>query len=608
LRAAPILIAFALVLPVGSEAAAQLLSPGPLTRAHHALEGDARCLDCHSSGKRVDDGLCLKCHQDVDAARRAGKGLHGKSYRDKRCGECHLEHRGLDYHLVRWPGGSLQAFDHATTGWPLRDAHAKVKCDACHKTKNERGAQTFIGLGTACTSCHEDPHQKRFGNDCTQCHDERSFKAPRLERFDHALARFALKGKHAEVACAKCHGAAPAPVTWKGLDFASCTSCHKDPHAGRFGSTCTSCHSENGWKDAQMKREAHPGLNILGGHARVPCATCHDRGLTVAPTKGSRCVACHAPVHEAKFGNECAECHRGIRWLGLPDELGRRVHGQTAFPLRGRHEAVRCEGCHAPRLPPAKRYRALAFAQCRDCHRDPHAGEFAARDGGECGACHDEHGFAPTSFGVEAHATTAFPLVGSHEAVACGGCHKDPHPRLSWKLADARCEACHQNPHGDQFAREMRDGGCAHCHAPVAWNVPNIDHRTWPLTGAHARAACASCHARAAGSAGTTAAADYRGVPRECEGCHDDVHLGQFRLSEPVRTCADCHRTESFKIAKFDHDELTRYPLEGKHEDVACAKCHAPATLRDGKTAVRYRIPFRACADCHANPHREEAR
>lgn len=596
-------LAGSLAIGLSSRAQAQLFSPGELSRAHRALEGDARCLDCHSSGKRVDDARCLRCHDDVEASRRAGKGLHGKAYRDQSCGDCHLEHRGADYALVRWPGGSSARFDHATTGWSLRGAHAATKCLDCHAGKNVRGEHTFIGLPTACVSCHEDPHQKRFGSQCTTCHDEQSFENVRLEKFDHALARFALKGEHTEVACGACHGTPPARVTWRGLDFASCTSCHSDPHRGELGSQCTSCHSESGWKDVRMGRGQHPGLSLGGGHATVACASCHDRGLTSAPSRGNRCVGCHAPVHEAPFGKDCASCHRTIRWLDLPEAIGREAHAKTAFPLQGQHADVRCVDCHSAKLPLAKRFRAVAHERCLDCHRDPHAGEFASRAGGECGACHDEHGFRPARFTLADHAGTAFPLVGGHEAVACGACHAGERPRLAWKVADTRCGTCHANPHGDQFATEMRDGGCAHCHSPVGWKAPKIDHDRWPLTGAHARAPCANCHDPAT-TGGAGEVASYRGIPTRCEGCHEDVHLGQFRLTDPVRACEHCHRsTDTFAIARFDHASLAGWTLDGKHARVECGGCHERATLRNGRESVRYRLGERTCADCHANPH-----
>jgi hypothetical protein len=99
--------------------------------------------------------------------------------------------------------------------------------------------------------------------------------------------------------------------------------------------------------------------------------------------------------------------------------------------------------------------------------------------------------------------------------------------------------------------------------------------------------------------------AAFRGVPRECEGCHDDIHAGQFRQTAPVKECKSCHDATTFKIGKaFDHAR-TRFPLAGKHQPLACSACHAAETLRNGTTAVRWRLGYQQCKDCHANPHRE---
>ena len=583
-------------------ARAQFLSPGELSAAHGSIEGDAHCFDCHSTGRRVETGLCTKCHGDIAGSLRAGTGLHGKPYRGKPCGECHVEHRGSSHDLVRWPGGAQARFDHALTGFVLAGAHQKAGCRDCHERKNERGAATFLGLSQRCSSCHEDPHDKRFGSECKSCHDESTWKRVDLARFDHALARFPLRGKHAQVECASCH---ETPPKYRGLEFQSCTSCHQDPHQGELGTTCTNCHSEQSWQKVSMKRSAHPGLSLAGGHAAVRCQSCHDRGNDQPPSRGKRCVSCHSPVHEAKFGNDCADCHKHVRWLGLPEEIGRDAHAKTAFALRGLHQKVECSDCHAPKLPPRQRFRELAFGRCLDCHEDPHRGEFAARDGGECGPCHAEHGFTPTLFGTDAHASTAFALEGRHSAAACGRCHAGAHPRLDLRVPQQQCADCHQNPHGDQFAAEMRSGGCAHCHSPVAWSAPNIDHRTWPLTGAHALAQCSSCHDPSEADRKAGRGASYRGVARDCEGCHDDVHLGQFRLGEPLRACGFCHGTEAFTIARFDHVRLAGYPLQGAHEHVECEDCHAQQTLRNGLSTVRYRLGYVRCADCHRSPHEE---
>ncbi len=256
----------------------------------------------------------------------------------------------------------------------------------------------------------------------------------------------------------------------------------------------------------------------------------------------------------------------------------------------------------------ARRYRELEFDACRRCHEDRHAGEFASRDQGECAPCHTVASFSPSRFGVELHASTPFPLAGRHEAVPCMACHTNAaRPRTSFHVAQQECAACHQNPHGDQFATEMADGGCAHCHDPAGWDRPRIDHATWPLTGAHRIVACTSCHAPSPEDRLTGRGASYRGVARECVGCHADPHAAQFALTEPRRQCADCHETAQFAIATFDHAGRTGFALDGRHTAVECAQCHPTVSVGE-EEVVRWRLGYRRCADCHADPHAAAAR
>ena len=114
----------------------------------------------------------------------------------------------------------------------------------------------------------------------------------------------------------------------------------------------------------------------------------------------------------------------------------------------------------------------------------------ASRKNGECAQCHKLAGFAPTTFDLAAHATTAFALDGKHVATACKSCHKSAAPRLAWSVAARQCADCHANPHGTQFAKEQAEGGCAKCHTTFDWHQPHIDHSTWPLVGSHARTPC----------------------------------------------------------------------------------------------------------------------
>lgn len=596
-------VALLAALLVAAPAHAQLLSPGALSRAHAELEGDTHCNDCHASGRRVSEGACNRCHDDVGATLRAQRGLHGRQYRGRDCGGCHVEHRGSGTALIRWPSGSAERFDHDLVGWALGGGHGGLECRDCHDRRNRRGARTYLGLSTACNSCHsdDDPHGGRFGTNCQSCHQVSRWNAVSVSEFDHSLARFQLRGAHQRVECAGCHHT---PPRYRGIEFGSCTSCHQDPHAGRNGADCARCHTETSWSELGAMRQNHPGLRLSNGHRSVGCERCHDAGVDEAPSRGSRCVSCHRDVHEADFGNRCESCHASIVWAPLPRAIGLRAHARTAFPLRGEHESAECSSCHSTEQPRHRRYRELVFDGCNSCHADRHEGEFASRQGGECGQCHDERGFAPTLFGAALHASTSFALEGRHQSVACSGCHRAERPRLDWHVEGGhRCEDCHQNPHGDQFATEMASGGCAGCHSAAGWDRPNIDHSTWPLTGVHDLVACSSCHSPTEEDRRTGRGASYRGVARECAGCHEDEHAGQFRLTEPRRECEVCHDTSGFAIEAFDHQRLANYALVGRHAQAECAACHRSTRLESGEEAVRWRLGYRECSDCHADPH-----
>lgn len=580
----------------------QLLNPGPLHKTHSGQSGDSNCSKCHESGKRVSKALCLDCHTDLRSRMNQGRGLHGRKYKGKNCEKCHIEHIGKNSRLIRWPGGNKIAFPHNDTGWPLQKSHRKAACADCHNKKNSRGHSSYLTAKTDCASCHDDPHKKRFGSKCKDCHGESTWKEGAAKNFDHNLSKFSLKGKHASVECKECHGQ---PPKYKGIQFNDCTACHKDPHNGRFSpKTCASCHVEKDWKEIGKFRTQHPGVSLKGGHKRVNCKKCHDRGNSNRPSKGKACAKCHKPVHIAKFGRNCKKCHASIQWSGLPDRVGRKNHSKTQFPLVGKHQQTKCSDCHPQKSKLSQRYRGIAFKQCLGCHNDQHKGTLnTQKQGADCNSCHTQFGFWPTRFGVVEHKKTSFPLAGRHVSTPCVRCHTDKRPRIAFTIAEKDCVGCHENPHGEQFAVEMKKEGCATCHNAGGWSRPNIDHSSWPLTGAHETVDCNACHKPSKKDRALGSGATYRGIPKTCEGCHQDLHLGQFRLKSPKRPCEFCHDTKKFSIPKFPHTSKASFELDGKHKKLKCEQCHKKSTLSNGKEAVRYRLGYRKCKDCHANPH-----
>ena len=617
-----VLLALLLGLAAAPEARAQL-SPGELSRFHQALEGARNCGTCHEAGKGVTAERCLTCHTALGQRIAAGKGLHARAdYRA--CERCHVEHQGRGFEIVFWGKEGKAAFDHALTGFKLEGRHARLACENCHngrKVQNQaalaRGganlARTFLGLGTSCTSCHADPHAGQFApRGCADCHGQDQWKPP--SRFDHDKTAFPLTGRHDDVACARCHpAAAPGkPQRFKGTSFATCASCHRDPHAGRLGTQCASCHSTSGWSQIDTAHFDHGRTRfpLTGRHRTVACAKCHPAapggGLKFQGIAFQSCASCHRDPHGGRLGAQCATCHKTDGWSKV--EGGNFDHDRTGFPLRGEHREVECDSCHKPGRP-----RQMAHAKCTDCHEDRHAGQLARRaDGGRCESCHDVEGFEPARFSPDDHAKTRFPLADAHLAVACDDCHEEvPRERLralgfardggsgsteQLRFASTACVECHRDPHRGQTTRL---GACETCHAVDAWAQVRFDHSrtSFPLLGSHAALPCQRCHP---GDGGALA---FSGRPTACTGCHQDPHGGRFARNGRT-DCARCHEaTQWVRVVNFDHDRETSFKLEGAHRAVPCTGCHR-VTTADGRVAMRYSGIGRACTDCHGGASR----
>jgi len=589
-----------LVAAPAGRARADIFSPGPLTRPHAQLEGLANCTKCHEAGEQLSPEHCLACHKELRPSVIAGKGLHGRiPPAERACEKCHHEHQGRDFKIVDWGAAGRKGFDHARTGYALEGKHAKVDCAKCHdprlvsdvtvKEVLEKGRLSQLGAPTACGACHVDEHRGQLGaegKDCARCHGTASWKP--TTRFDHARTAYKLEGKHAKVACLKCHAdqqaAPPAPAggmvpavrpslaaRYKPLPFQQCVDCHKkDPHQGRFGQSCQSCHTAEDWKKL------------------------------------------HGSAREKVF------------------------HEKTRYPLRGAHVQAKCDACHVRAAGQKAVYRGLEFDKCTACHFDAHLGQIAsaaapaaqlAPGAKTCDRCHLVDGWLPVRYELEDHQQAVYKLEGAHRVVACAGCHpKDA--RLEAKVpaavkarleaarrpvkpslalldiprAQKDCRACHRDPHGGQFQARQEKEGCTGCHGVETFKKAKFDHQKdsrFKLEGKHAKAACASCH-----KPGDAGLIRYRPLPLTCVGCHADVHAGQLAV-KGVTDCARCHDASNpwKEKLRFDHQKDSRYKLDGKHKPLACDKCHPLVQVASGVEARRYKPLPLECQACHADQH-----
>jgi hypothetical protein len=313
------------------------------------------------------------------------------------------------------------------------------------------------------------------------------------------------------------------------------------------------------------------------------------------------CAACHVDVHRGTFKQDCKACHSENGFAKTPFD-----HGQTKFPLDGKHSPLACATCHKTVTLTAKSaarrvadFRGLRTT-CVSCHTDVHTGEL----GNACESCHSSSTFSVTSY---RHARFPEFFGGQHASVACGECHVAA-PRMpavartSFKSASTTCVSCHTDVHLGQVGLE-----CQSCHSvqSARFAVTGFSHTAtiFPLTGKHAGVACSLCHksASAAFPAGTGTAVRLKGVAVECRACHQDVHLGQVESR-----CENCHSADTFTIGSYKH--RTNQPTDffvGRHLRAKCASCHTPATgdFAGGRgTAMAFKIDAR-CTACHRDEH-----
>ncbi len=559
------------------------------------------------------------------------EGFHGhevnRAKGDLDCARCHTEHLGENFRIYKWPT-SKDDFDHRTTGYPLVGRHAGLTCEQCHNSRHIPEAdrkrimnrdlnRTFEGLHPACLNCHEDRHAGQLGADCQKCHDFAHWKPVRS--FDHSSTHFPLTGRHENVECAKCHkpeAANAKVIQYTGLEFAQCSGCHQDPHHGAFAARCESCHNTDSWKQVHLTSgfdHSKTKFPLAGKHEGLACLKCHKDSNFKTPVAHAKCMDCHQDQHKGQFVSrtdhgECASCHVVEGWK--PTTFTEVSHRSTSYPLAGKHTGVACAKCHTPAGLDTN-YHPASKA-CLDCHRDPHAAQFAAAPRlNRCEDCHTVAGFHPSTFTLTQHQTSRFALKGAHSAVACQECHRKeagpPGADRQFHFGSTACEACHQDPHHGEFPEVLKASAkpgqdiCESCHVVRTWQqLKNFDHgtTTFALAGAHAPLHCGDCHKSNAPEAAVREI-PFKTAPERCEGCHEDIHGGQFRKGTDPVDCASCHSATHWTATQFNHDTASTFSLSGAHEDVPCRLCHTERHEIAGRTVVMYRGTPRECSACH---------
>jgi tRNA G37 N-methylase Trm5 len=143
-------------------------------------------------------------------------------------------------------------------------------------------------------------------------------------------------------------------------------------------------------------------------------------------------------------------------------------------------------------------------------------------------------GFKPSKFGLQEHASTAYPLQGKHAALQCAQCHVPRGKETLYKINFERCLDCHKDEHQAQFAAAPYLNRCEQCHTlegykPSRFSLARHKQSRFVLTGAHLAVICQDCHKPPSVSSQVKPAVLYHFPETSCTTCHEDPHRGQFR-------------------------------------------------------------------------------
>jgi len=160
---------------------------------------------------------------------------------------------------------------------------------------------------------------------------------------------------------------------------------------------------------------------------------------------------------------------------------------------------------------------------------------------------------------------------------------------------EKQCLSCHKPFRG---ALAMQ---CASCHKPGDIGIRRVDgtalpkkagkalfHRGLPANG------CLECHTDHKGRDAKKALRTFRheslgaDLRANCNTCHDSQKPQDKLHGFATRSCGDCHATDGWRPASFDHKLLTTRQR--------CAECHK----RDLPTDQLHASAGNNCATCHS--------
>ena len=358
------------------------LNPGPLSQGHSAL--GIKCSSCHQRAfAPVSDEACSACHKKV-GHHLADNALHASLFKDARCTDCHVDHRG--------EAGLLR--------------QNSSRCVACHGDLRSKKTDTTIANIHDFAKDHP-PFRITIQNG----KDERSvIRVPQNQK-DQIVERSGLKYSH-QVHLDKKGISSP-----QGDIVMTCQNCHQPDESGihfrpiSMKQTCqqSGCHSLDFTEPVEgtvphgSEREVMIRLRdyFVKWLADSPAnmAECGQPDNSVQHTL--ECAGALARKNAAtslfRKDVECGECHeiefsgeRDVPWKVKPVRINRNWFSKSIFP-HAKHGTTDCISCHDKINSKTSSDIAMpTIEKCRECHvGDRHV---KGKASSSCNSCHRFHG------------------------------------------------------------------------------------------------------------------------------------------------------------------------------------------------------------------------
>ena len=231
----------------------------------------------------------------------------------------------------------------------------------------------------------------------------------------------------------------------------------------------------------------------------------------------------------------CQKCHSDVQ--NMLDQY------QPAYIY---HNALTCNGCHAP---DGNSSHAARISTCIECHDSEHQTPYPV-----CNECHDSHGAQypgishGNGYSCESCHSTQSPV--QHTTTVCANCHSENDAVDLSTLHNNDCGLCHDNP----AITLPTSANCGNCHG-FGSQTPDSGHHDITLHEFYS-SECVSCHTTIHNTS----------VPKSgCSKCHDENDL----YSVQSLSCDMCH-TQHGGSENFFVESANAPSVEG----VNCDLCH----------------------------------